>query len=135
LLSAKPFADKVTWASSIDMKTGRPVENPGLRYHGKDSLFELWPGVRGAHGWLPQSYSPQTGLVYIPVIEGASRIGEKGLDLNRLPAAAAAGVMLDPDPDLPGARRGFLKAWDPVKQEERWRVQVPGNWPSGTMAS
>ena len=62
-------------------------------------------------------------------------IGEKGLNLARLPPALAAGVNLDPDPDLPGARRGFLKAWDPVKQEERWRVQVPGNWPSGTMAT
>ena len=135
LLSAKPFADKITWASRIDLKTGRPVENPGVRYNGKDSLFELWPGVRGAHSWLPQSYSPRTGLVYIPVIEGASRIGEKGLDLANLSPATASGVTLDPDPDLPGARRGFLKAWDPVTQTELWRVQVPGNWPSGTMAT
>jgi quinohemoprotein ethanol dehydrogenase len=135
LLSTGQFADKVTWAERIDMATGRPVENPGVRYHGKPGLFELWPGVRGAHSWLPQSYSPRTGLVYIPVIEGASLIGEDGLDLANLPPALAMGVMLDPDPDLPGARRGFLKAWDPVTQKERWRVALPGNWPGGTLAT
>ena len=31
LISAKKFAP-VNWASGIDMKTGRPIENPGIRY-------------------------------------------------------------------------------------------------------
>ncbi len=135
LLSAGQFADKVTWAQRIDLASGRPVENPGLRYHGKPGQFELWPGVRGAHSWLPQSFSPKTGLLYIPVIEGASTIGDAGLDLANLPPALSAGVMMDPDPDLPGARRGFLKAWDPAAQKERWRVAMPGNWPGGVLST
>jgi quinohemoprotein ethanol dehydrogenase len=135
LLSTGQFADKVTWAQRIDAATGRPVENPGLRYHGKPGMFELWPGVRGAHSWLPQSFSPSTGLLYIPVIEGASKIGDEGLDIDNLPPALAMGVMMDPDPDLPGARRGFLKAWDPVAQKERWRVTLPGNWPGGVLST
>lgn len=135
LLSTGQYADKVTWAERIDPKTGRPIENPGLRYHGKPGQFELWPGVRGAHSWLPQSFSPDTGLLYIPVIEGASLIGDDGLDLSKLPPALSSGVMMDPDPDLPGARRGFLKAWDPVAQKERWRVALPGNWPGGVLST
>jgi quinohemoprotein ethanol dehydrogenase len=135
LLSTGQYADKVTWAQRIDLASGRPVENPGLRYHGKPGLFELWPGVRGAHSWLPQSFSPRTGLLYIPVIEGASRIGDAGLDLANLSPTESMGAVLDPDPDLPGARRSFLKAWDPVAQKERWRVALPGNWPGGTMAT
>jgi quinohemoprotein ethanol dehydrogenase len=135
LLSTGQYADKVTWAERIDARTGRPVENPGLRYHGKPGQFELRPGVRGAHSWLPQSYSPRTGLVYIPVIEGASLIGDDGLDLANLPPALSSGVMMDPDPDLSGARRGFLKAWDPVTQKERWRVALPGNWPGGVLST
>ncbi len=134
LLSAEPYA-KVTWAERIDRETGRPVENPGIRYHGKKGMFELWPGVRGAHSWLPQSYSPRTGLVYIPVIEGASLIGDEGIDLAKVPAIGGLGVHNDPDPALPGAHRSFLKAWDPVKQEARWTVELPGNWPGGTMAT
>jgi len=135
LLSTGKYADKVTWAERIDQATGRPVENPGLRYHGKPGQFELWPGVRGAHSWLPQSFSPKTGLLYIPVIEGASKIGDAGLDLANLPPALGMGAMMDPDPDLPGARRSFLKAWDPVAQKERWRVALPGNWPGGILST
>jgi quinohemoprotein ethanol dehydrogenase len=131
LISAEPFADKVTWAYRIDQKTGRPVENPGIRYHGKD-LFEMWPGVRGAHSWLPQSFSPRTGLVYIPEIEGASIIGDQGVDLSD---PTKNGVTGDTDPDLPGARMSFLKAWDPLANKERWRVKLPGNWPGGTLAT
>ncbi len=135
LLSTGQFADKVTWAERIDPETGRPVENPGLRYHGKPGQFELWPGVRGAHSWLPQSFSPRTGLLYIPVIEGASLIGDDGLDLTNLPPALSSGTMLDVDPDLPGARRGYLQAWDPIAQKERWRVALPGNWPGGVLST
>lgn len=131
LISAAPFA-RTTWASRIDPASGRPVENPGIRYHGKGK-FELWPGVRGAHSWLPQSYSPRTGLVYIPVIEGASFIGDEGVNLSG--PDAGLGVVLDSDPNLPGARRSFLKAWDPALQRERWHVPLPGNWPGGTLAT
>ncbi|HEX4377557.1 MAG TPA: PQQ-dependent dehydrogenase, methanol/ethanol family [Steroidobacteraceae bacterium] len=134
LLSAKPFA-KVTWATEVDPKTGRPVENPGIRYHDKPGMFELWPSVRGAHSWLPQSYSPQTGLVYIPVIEAASYIGDEGVDLQHQPPIGGMAVKVFPDADLPGARKSFLKAWDPVAQKARWSVELPGDWPGGTMAT
>ena len=133
LLSAEPFA-RVNWASHIDMDTGRPVEAPGYRYHGKE-LFELWPGVSGAHSWQPQSYSPGTGLVYIPVIERASLVGDKGLDLDSDEAIAMLGMIAVHNLDVPGARRSFLKGWDPVAQKARWEVETPGDWPGGTLAT
>lgn len=131
-ISAEAFA-RVTWAERIDQETGRPVEAPGIRYHGRPGMFELWPGVRGAHSWLPQAYSPRTGLVYLPVIEGASFIGDEGVDLSG--PSAGLGVRINPDPDLPGAYRSFLRAWDPVSQSERWSIELPGNWPGGVMAT
>ena len=131
-ISAKNFA-KVTWAYSIDQKTGRPIENPGIRYHGK-GMFEMWPGVRGAHSWLPQSFSPRTGLVYLPVIEGASMIGDEGIDLSD-PKKAGSGYKGESDPALPGAHTSHLTAWDPLTQSPRWKVDLPGNWPGGTMAT
>jgi quinohemoprotein ethanol dehydrogenase len=134
LLSAKPFA-KVTWAESIDLKTGRPIENPGIRYNGKPGFFELWPGGRGAHSWLPQAYSPRTGLVYIPVIEGGTFIGDEGVDFAHQPKLGGLAVNMVPDPELPGGRRSFLKAWDPIAQKARWSIELPGNWPGGIMAT
>jgi quinohemoprotein ethanol dehydrogenase len=134
-ISGTQFADKVTWAYGIDPKTGRPIENPGIRYHGKPGMFEMWPGPRGAHSWPPQSYSPLTGLVYIPDIEGGGFIGDSGIDLAKVPAIGGLGVNADPDPHLPEAWRSFLKAWDPVAGKARWSVELPGNWPGGTMAT
>ncbi|QIG79653.1 PQQ-dependent dehydrogenase, methanol/ethanol family [Stakelama tenebrarum] len=132
-ISAEKIA-KVTWAERID-ENGRPVENPGIRYHGKPGMFELWPGLRGAHSWLPQSYSPRTGLVYIPVIEGGSLIGDENVPMTTPTGLGDFKVNAVPDPDLEDGRASYLKAWDPVTQTEAWRVKLPGNWPGGTMAT
>ena len=131
-ISAEKIA-KVTWASRIDQATGRPVENPGIRYTGKKQMFEMWPGPQGAHSWLPQAYSPRTGLVYIPVIDDAALIGDGALGGN--PFTASMGVSLQPDLDVPGSLKGYLKAWDPVAQKARWTVNLPGAWPGGVMAT
>ena len=92
-------------------------------------MFELWPGPQGAHSWLPQAFSPRTGLVYIPVIDDGALIGPGelgGHDFTR-----AMGVTLVPDADLPDNWKGWLKAWDPRTQTPAWVVQVPGAWPGG----
>lgn len=134
LISAEKIA-KVTWASGIDMKTGRPIENPGIRYAGKPGLFELWPGPSGAHSWPPQAYSPLTGLVYIPVMENGALIGDGQKGGSASEMGAGMGATLVPEVDLPGGHRSFLKAWNPVSQQEAWKVELPGDWPGGVLAS
>jgi quinohemoprotein ethanol dehydrogenase len=131
-ISAEKFAH-VTWAERIDPKTGRPVENPGIRYQNAAKLFELWPGPQGAHSWPPQAFSPQTGLLYIPVMDlgalvGPSQPGAVGIGSN-------LGAMMLADADLPGSRRSYLKAWDPVRQKQVWAVDLPGDWPAGVLAT
>ncbi|WP_379488339.1 PQQ-dependent dehydrogenase, methanol/ethanol family [Novosphingobium soli] len=134
-ISAEKIA-KVSWAERIDRKTGRPVENPGIRYNGKPGMFEMWPGPTGAHSWMPQAYSPQTGLVYVPVMDMGALIGDapKGGGGGG-EIAAGMGVTLIPEVELPGGHRSYLKAWNPVTQSEAWRVDLPGSWPGGVMAS
>ena len=68
LISAEPYV-AVTWASHVDMKTGRPVEREGTRYYEKGIPSFQLPFAFGAHDWPPMSYSPDTGLVYIPAME------------------------------------------------------------------
>ena len=55
LLSAQPFTT-VTWATHIDLKTGRPVETPEARYGAKGS--RLSPSAVGAHHWPPMAFNP-----------------------------------------------------------------------------
>ncbi len=72
LQNAFPFVDGITWASHIDLKTGRPVENEGQRppkpepgeKHGKS--VEVSPPFLGGKNWNPMAYSQDTGLFYVP---------------------------------------------------------------------
>jgi quinohemoprotein ethanol dehydrogenase len=70
LISADPFT-KVSWASRIDLKTGRPVINPAARY-GTKEVVRVMPGPAGGHVWAPWSYNPFTGLIYIPGTSGTT---------------------------------------------------------------
>ncbi len=69
LLSADAIT-KVNWTTGIDMKTGRPAINPIARY--ETMAVRVLPGPSGGHVWAPWTYSPITGLVYIPGTAGGS---------------------------------------------------------------
>ncbi len=53
---------KVNWASGLDEK-GRPIETP------QPPGATTWPGQQGGTNWYSPSYSPRTGLFYIPAWE------------------------------------------------------------------
>jgi quinohemoprotein ethanol dehydrogenase len=131
-ISAEKIA-KVTWAEKVDPKTGRPVMNPGMRYQGKQGLFEMWPGPTGAHSWQPQAFSPMTGLVYIPVIEQGAVIGDVAPDAEGM--MANMGVTLIPEASLKGGAHAWLRAWNPATQKLAWEKELPGSWPAGVMTS
>ena len=142
-ISAEKIA-KVTWAEKIDAN-GRPVENPRIRFQqnklqqnnsphiGSNDLFELWPGPQGAHSWLPQAFSPRTGLVYIPIMELGALYGPPPPNPSGI--SAHMGVTIIPDADLPNSRRSFLRAWNPIAQKEAWSIELPGDWPGGVLAT
>jgi PQQ-dependent dehydrogenase (methanol/ethanol family) len=140
LISAKPYA-KVTWASGVDMKTGRPIETPGARYE-KAAVLQV-PGPLGAHNWQPMAYSPKTGLVYIPTnITPFSYTDDKGFTYK--PGAWNVGVdflanALPSDEAtlkaITALVHGQLVAWDPVKQKAVWTVDHPYFWNAGVLAT
>jgi quinohemoprotein ethanol dehydrogenase len=136
LVSAEPFA-KVTWASKIDIATGRPVELPNIRYENGETT--IWPGAVGAHSWQPMSFNEKTGLVYLPTIELPGGYNDKGIDpktWKRTPGNAVDnGVVPSFTPTLPGAGTSYLQAWDPVHQRQVWKVSTPSFWNGGTMTT
>jgi quinohemoprotein ethanol dehydrogenase len=132
LLSAEKFS-KVTWAERVDLNTGRPVEAADARYE-RSGDSTVWPGSMGAHGLQSMSYSPRSGLVYIPEMQLGSHF-HKGIP--PLPGAFALGDLsmkghiADPQQDDHGA----LLAWDPVVQKARWRVVQPTIWNGGVVST
>ncbi len=135
LLSAEKYV-KADWASSIDMKTGRPIEREGARYEDGEEL--VWPSAFGGHNWHAMSYNPNTGLVYIPSIEMPGLFSDNHIDIQAWkspywkfdPAIAFGDERIGGD-----AGTGALRAWDPLRQKLVWEVPLPGVWNPGTMTT
>jgi alcohol dehydrogenase (cytochrome c) len=70
-LSGKPFT-KVNWLAGFDAK-GRP--NKVLSPTREGTV--VFPNNQGATNWYPPSYSPRTGLIYIPTWTDTSSIYRK----------------------------------------------------------
>lgn len=161
-ISGEKYAKRVTWAHGLDPKTGRPIEAKGDRATLEQAAI-ISPGPGGAHNWQPMSYSPLTGLVYIPgqessytyridpnfkYVAGGRNLGMQGGLGPRLPNGGTAAPAPDPaglaparEPEgadkEPQASGGFLVAWDPKTQKEAWRILGPGgtNGGGGTLAT
>jgi len=128
-LLGKPFA-KVTWASGFDQK-GRPV-----RVSGQTSSLEgtrIYPGNPGATSWYSPSYSPRTGLFYIPAWANSSSIFVKVPVEYKEGREYAAGmpkslIPFDWSP-VPNFRKeeegyGAVRAFDPQSGERKWEFKM-----------
>ncbi len=128
LLSADTYVD-INWASHVDMKTGRPVETGGGDY--QSGFKVVLPSPTGGHNWHPMTYSPDTQLVYIPAIlepfpfmhqpDFKYQKGAWNLGVDFPKSVAFAIQSKAPAPET----SGHLKAWNPVKKKEVWRVVHP----------
>jgi mono/diheme cytochrome c family protein len=136
LISAQPYTSPITWATHVDMESGRPVEAADARkFDGKNISL---PSNAGAHNWPAMSYNPETGLVYIPTMIFPVAFLEPTEDKDRLPGQGYWNVGFDrmgnAPPKIPEAElaaaidrdfSGRIIAWDPVNAEIRW-AQEPG---------
>ncbi|HSG55068.1 MAG TPA: c-type cytochrome, partial [Paracoccaceae bacterium] len=136
LISAEGYTSVNTWASSVDMATGRPVLQPGA--HNTTTPHLMSPSWLAAHTWHPMAYSPDTGLVYLSAQEQGdvyaraedgefryvhhrSNSGQQRRNMPELRAQLMA--------EATATEKGYLLAWNPVTQTEAWRVpyRVPGS--------
>jgi quinohemoprotein ethanol dehydrogenase len=132
LLSAEPF-EKVTWAEGIDLTTGRPLEVPGIRMKpGEQQL--IYPSPFGAHNWQAMSYNPLAGLAYIPTIRMGA-IYSKNTEFEFRDNFFVIAMVTEYPLTEPDDGTGGLVAWDPVRQEARWRVQYATPWHGGTLTT
>jgi alcohol dehydrogenase (cytochrome c) len=132
LLAANPYV-KVNWATSIDMKTGRPVETDVAKDAREGKKVTVFPSILGGKNWEPMSFNPQTGLAYANTLafgghyktEPATyKAGEwyLGMDLTDLW-------------EWGDGPRGHLKAIDPMTGKAKW--EAPSDIPrfSGVLST
>jgi quinohemoprotein ethanol dehydrogenase len=132
LISAEKFTPVNLWATHVDLKTGRPAITKEARYGTKPVL--LTPSVAGAHSWPPMAFNPNTGLVYFPAQEhwwpfsldpdynAPPATGGRAQRISTGTGGAMTAERLEMMKLADSRERGWLTAWDPVKQKEAWHV-------------
>lgn len=140
LLSAEKFVH-VSWASHVDLETGRPVERPEATWSEKPRFIS--PSPPGAHNWHPMSFHPENGLVYIPASEGPYLYAplktftyRRGL-WNTGEDLAQVHRDLEDTPSVRFMPCGLTRliAWDPRVGKKAWEVLHDSGVPAGTLAT
>ena len=122
-LLGKPFV-KVNWATGFDEK-GRPIRAAGIEPTKQGTL--VYPGNQGGTNWYSPSFSPHTGLFYIPTWENSSTTYVKG----ETPPEFHNDVSFTGDRPKPGATGddvySTIRAIDPQTGEKKWdfRLSAP----------
>ena len=125
LVNAFPFVKKVTWATGIDLKTGRPnyvPENrPGNPTAGADgkkgNVVFAAPSFLGGKNQMPMAYSPDTHLFYVPANEWGMEIWNEPITYKKGAAYLGAGFTIKTvDENYIGA----LRAIDPKSGKIVW---------------
>ena len=130
LISADQFVF-VNWASHVDLKSGRPVETKRGDY-GPEGNAYVFPSPAGGHNWQPMSFSPETGLVYIPTRDAGWVFTEK--EDKWFTYGAGDITALIEDQKIPDTK-GHLKAWDPMQRKVAWQVESDLIWNGGVLST
>lgn len=146
LLSARNYT-YVNWATGVDLKTGRPIKTQAADW--QQGPANVYPSWAGGHTWMPMSFSPRTGYVYIPVIDvpnvwvdmvhngGPIKFFDGFFTVNGIMPddsydASDLKRLFGPLPELTKLKaerkekliRELIRAWDPVAQKVVWEHET-----------
>ena len=132
LISAKAF-QYITWATGVDMTTGRPIENESMRPRQGFRAKGVCPAAIGAKNWMPMALNPKTGIVFLPTFNLC-------MDMEFVPQEYKRGAFyMGADFEIgapgPGGFMGEAIAWDPAKQQAVWRNKEALPYVGGMLAT
>jgi alcohol dehydrogenase (cytochrome c) len=128
-LLGKPFA-RVTWMNGFDER-GRPIKLPSAASSREGTL--IFPGNQGATNWYNPSYSPRTGLFYIPTWDDYSSLFVKqDAEYTKGQTFSGGGPRNTTAPITPGPfnyrqegeQYGAVRAIDPRTGERKWEFRM-----------
>jgi lanthanide-dependent methanol dehydrogenase len=131
VLSADPFGP-VNTSRGVDLKTGQLIVNPDKSTKFGSETRDICPTASGAKDWNPTSFSPLTGLLYIP--HENMCMDWRSMQVNYIVGTPYVGADVHMKPG-PGGNRGELTAWDPVNRRPAWVVKEDFPLWSGTVAT
>lgn len=119
VLSAEKF-EPVTWASGYDLKTGLPEVNPAKQTHYGQYATQICPSSTGGKEFVPSSFDPQTGYLYIPAHNTC--MDYEGTAVNYIEGTPYLGASVRMYPG-PGGYQGELVAWDVQNARKAWSIK------------
>ncbi len=139
-LLAKPFVEQ-NWASGFD-ETGRPMRVPGKLPSPEGTL--IFPGNQGGTNWYSPSFSPHTGLFYIPswvnyssiYLSGKQDYTEGNRYLGVSPRSAIGGMFaarVNTRKEDEGY--GAIRAIDPMTGDRKWEFKMNDVTDAGVMST
>lgn len=142
LLVAKKFDPAVNWATEVVMdkdsdQYGRPqvVSAYSTDQNGADVNSEgICPAALGSKDQQPASYSPKTGLFYVPTNHVCMDYEPFEVSYTAGQPYVGATLSMYPAPDSHGGLGNFI-AWDATKGEIKWSNAEPFSVWSGALAT
>jgi alcohol dehydrogenase (cytochrome c) len=139
-LRGAPFA-KVTWAKGLDEK-GRPMRAANMVPTPEGT--KIYPGNQGGTNWYSPSYSPHTGLFYIPTwdnyysvyVKEKVEFAEGRLFTGPLPKSPVP--LIRPPQIVNRAEEdgyGAIRAFDPQTGERKWEYKLSDVTDSGILTT
>lgn len=132
LLAADPWGP-VTWASHVDLATGRPEKNEAAAT-GNRLAHNVCPAAPGMKDWPPSSFSLRTRLLYIP--HNHLCMDYEGIEANYIAGTPYVGAdvrMYSAAGE--GGHRGMFTAWDPIARAPAWQIEESFPVWSGALAT
>ncbi len=114
LLVAQKYDPAVNWASAVDMKSGRPIVNAkySTDKNGPDVNSKgICPSALGSKDQQPASYSPKTGLFYVPTNHVCMDYEPFKIEYTAGQPYVGSTLSMYPAPNSHGGMGNFI-AWD-----------------------
>jgi lanthanide-dependent methanol dehydrogenase len=131
ILSATPFVH-ITSSTGVDLVTSRLQYREDKRPRAGTVVRDICPAAPGAKDWQPSSFSPRTGLLYMPhnnlcmTFEATEVSYIAGTPYVGAETVFHAG---------PGGHLGEVTAWNPATAAPAWKIKEPFMAWSGTLAT
>ena len=136
LLVAEKYDPVVNWATHVDMETGRPqvVSRYSTDHNGEDvNTTNICPAALGTKDQQPASYSPETGLFYVPTNHVCMDYEPFQVSYTAGQAYVGATVNMYAAPG--GTHLGNFIAWDAIEGKIVWSNPEPFSVWSGALAT